>query len=87
MYQALSSSVTHFLMLQRWRPLEAVLGSIGTHSEVILETIETETMVNRPKPIDVEYLLAEVIPSILPLSRTFILLCVDSTVSNGSVSA
>jgi hypothetical protein len=49
----------------RWKPLEASLAAIGSQSEEVLECIEDEQDSGRPKPIDVEDLLANVIPSIL----------------------
>ncbi|KAJ8590544.1 ARM repeat-containing protein [Rhizopogon salebrosus TDB-379] len=48
-----------------WKPLEASLAAIGSQSEDVLECIEDEQDSGRAKPIDVEDLLANVIPSIL----------------------
>ncbi len=53
----------------RWRPFEAALAACGSVSEDILECLEDEEASGRPKPIDVEYLLASVIPNLLSLSR------------------
>ena len=63
---------------RRWRPLEAVLGATGSQAEVILECLDDELQSGRPKPIDIEYLLAEVIPSILLLTRKSVLACTGS---------
>lgn len=52
----------------RWRPLEATLAAIGSQSESVLDCIEDETDSGRPKPLDIDYLLATVIPPILSLS-------------------
>ncbi|KAG1747560.1 armadillo-type protein, partial [Suillus lakei] len=48
-----------------WKPLEASLAAIGSQSEDVLECIENEQDSGRAKPIDVEDLLANVVPSIL----------------------
>jgi hypothetical protein len=53
---------------RRWRPLEAALAAIGSQAEAVLDCIEDEVDSGRSKPIDIEYLLAEVIPSVLTLS-------------------
>jgi hypothetical protein len=52
----------------RWRPLEAVLASIGSQAEAVLDCVEEEIDAGRSKPIDIDYLLAEVVPSILTLT-------------------
>ncbi|KAG6810962.1 hypothetical protein H0H92_009610 [Tricholoma furcatifolium] len=52
-----------------WRPLEATLAAVGSQSEAILDCIEDEEDSGRPKPIDIEFLLSNVIPSILGLSQ------------------
>lgn len=49
----------------RWRPLEAALAATGSQSESILDYIEDEQESGRPKPIDIDYLLANVIPPVL----------------------
>ena len=54
--------------LPRWRPLEAALAAVGSQSEDVLDSIDDEQESGRGKPIDIEYLLANVIPSILSLS-------------------
>jgi len=54
----------------RWKPLEASLAAIGSQSEDVLECIEDEQDSGRAKPIDVEDLLANVVPSILNQSGT-----------------
>ncbi|KAG2743701.1 ARM repeat-containing protein [Suillus brevipes Sb2] len=48
-----------------WKPLEASLAAIGSQSEDVLECIENEEDSGRVKPIDVEDLLANVVPSVL----------------------
>ncbi|KAG6841729.1 hypothetical protein C0991_007615 [Blastosporella zonata] len=52
-----------------WRPLEATLAAIGSQAEAILDCIDDEVDSGRAKPIDIEYLLSNVIPSILNLSQ------------------
>ncbi|TDL19426.1 ARM repeat-containing protein [Rickenella mellea] len=52
-----------------WRPLEAALASVGSLSEPLLEFIDDEEQSGRPKPIEIEPLLADVIPSLLSLSE------------------
>ena len=56
------------ITLARWRPLEAALAAIGSQSESILDCIEDEQASGRTAPIDVEYLLANIIPPILGAS-------------------
>ncbi|KAF8641001.1 hypothetical protein AX17_000646 [Amanita inopinata Kibby_2008] len=50
-----------------WRPLEAALASIGSQAESILDFLEDEQDSGRPKPINIETLLTNVIPSVLNL--------------------
>jgi len=50
-----------------WRPLEASLAVIGSQSEDVLTCIEDELDSGREKPINIDYLLVEVIPSFLNL--------------------
>ncbi|TFK42052.1 armadillo-type protein [Crucibulum laeve] len=52
-----------------WRPLEAALAATGSQAESILDCVEDEQDSGRPKSIDIEYLLTNVIPSILNLSE------------------
>ncbi|KAF8435647.1 ARM repeat-containing protein [Boletus edulis BED1] len=52
-----------------WKPLEAGLAAIGSQAEDILECIEDEQDSSRQKPLDVEQLLANVIPSLLHLTE------------------
>ncbi|KAG6380709.1 armadillo-type protein [Boletus reticuloceps] len=52
-----------------WKPLEAGLAAIGSQAEDILECIEDEQDSGRQKPLDVEQLLANVIPSLLHLTE------------------
>ncbi|KAG5349551.1 hypothetical protein C0989_003209 [Termitomyces sp. Mn162] len=52
-----------------WRPLEAALAAVGSQAVAVLECIEDEEDSGRQKPIDIEYLLSDIIPSILHLSQ------------------
>ncbi|KAF8899297.1 armadillo-type protein [Infundibulicybe gibba] len=52
-----------------WRPLEAALAAIGSQAEAIMDCIEDEQDSGRAKPIDIEHLLSDVIPSLLGLSE------------------
>ncbi|KAI6163683.1 armadillo-type protein [Pisolithus thermaeus] len=52
-----------------WKALEAALAAIGSHAEDILECIDDEIDSGRAKPIDIEDLLANLIPSILTQAR------------------
>ena len=58
----------------RWRPLEAALAAVGSQHEDVLDAIDDEIDSGRGKPIDIESLLANVIPNFLVLSRMSILL-------------
>ena len=53
--------------LDWWRPLEASLAVIGSQSEDVLTCVEDELDAGREKPINIDYLLVEVIPSFLSL--------------------
>jgi hypothetical protein len=44
------------------------LAAIGSQAEAVLDCIEDEQDSGRPKPIDIEFLLADVIPSVLSLT-------------------
>ncbi|KAG8689246.1 hypothetical protein FRC11_003586, partial [Ceratobasidium sp. 423] len=46
----------------RWKPLEALLAVLGTHSETILETLEKEELEERAKPIHIEAIIKEIVP-------------------------
>ncbi|KAH0591342.1 hypothetical protein H2248_001421 [Termitomyces sp. 'cryptogamus'] len=50
-----------------WRPLEAALAAVGSQAVAVLEYIEDEEDSGQQKPIDIEYLLSDIIPSILHL--------------------
>ncbi|KAJ7040268.1 ARM repeat-containing protein [Mycena alexandri] len=52
-----------------WRPLEAGLAAIGSQAEAIQDCVEDEQDAGRAKPIDIEFLLSNVVPSILSLSE------------------
>ena len=53
--------------------MEAALAAIGSHSESILDCIEDEQESGRTAPIDIDYLLANIIPPILGASgRVFL---------------
>ncbi|KAH7338870.1 ARM repeat-containing protein [Rhizoctonia solani] len=47
-----------------WKPLEALLAVLGTHSETILETLENEESEGRPKPIHVDAIIKEIVPQL-----------------------
>lgn len=51
-----------------WRPLESAFAVLGSQAESILDISNDEHDAGRPRPIDIEYLLAHVIPSLLTLS-------------------
>jgi hypothetical protein len=48
--------------------LEAGLAAIGSQAEAVQDCVEDEQDAGRPKPIDVEFLLSDVVPSVLSLS-------------------
>lgn len=48
----------------RWKPLEALLAVLGTHSETILETLESEELEGRAKPIHVDAIIKEIVPQL-----------------------
>ncbi|PAV22617.1 ARM repeat-containing [Pyrrhoderma noxium] len=52
-----------------WRPLEAAFAALGSVSEGIMDYVDDELEAGRPKVIDIEYLLSEVIPQLLSLSE------------------
>jgi len=52
----------------RWRPLEGALAALGSQAEAVLDGIEDEQESGRPKPIDIDSLLVNVIPPILSAS-------------------
>lgn len=51
----------------RWRHLEAALAAIGSQAEPVLNCIQDEQDSGREKPLDIENLLVDIIPSILGL--------------------
>ncbi|KAI0045675.1 ARM repeat-containing protein [Auriscalpium vulgare] len=51
-----------------WRALEGILAALGSQNEPILDSLEDEEGSGRPKPINIEQLLGEAIPSLLTLS-------------------
>ncbi|KAF8262244.1 armadillo-type protein [Lactarius quietus] len=51
-----------------WRPLESAFAILGSQAESILDISNDEHDAGRPRPIDIEYLLTHVIPSLLTLS-------------------
>jgi importin-9 len=55
-------------MYQRWKSLEAGLAAMGSQAEAVLDCVEDEEDSGHPKPIDIEYLLSNVVPSVLSLS-------------------
>ncbi|KAJ7754965.1 armadillo-type protein [Mycena maculata] len=52
-----------------WRPLEAALAAIGSQAEAIQDCVEDEQDAGRAKPIDIEFLLSDIVPSVLGLSE------------------
>ncbi|KAJ7292991.1 armadillo-type protein [Mycena rebaudengoi] len=52
-----------------WRPLEAALAAIGSQAEAVQDCVEDEQDAGRPKPIDIEFLLSDIIPAVLNLSE------------------
>jgi hypothetical protein len=56
------------LYVIRWRPLEGAFAAVGSQAEVILDISNDEHDAGRPRPIDIEYLLVSVIPSLITLS-------------------
>ena len=52
----------------RWRPLEGAFAAVGSQAELILDISNDEHDAGRPRPIDIEYLLVTVIPSLITLS-------------------
>jgi hypothetical protein len=51
-----------------WRRLEATLASLGSVSESVMDCVNDEVDAGKPKPIDIEGLLANIIPPLLSLS-------------------
>ncbi|KAJ7161233.1 armadillo-type protein [Mycena crocata] len=51
-----------------WRPLEAALAAIGSQAEAVQDCVEDEQDAGRAKPIDIEFLLSDIVPSVLNLS-------------------
>ncbi|KIM88892.1 hypothetical protein PILCRDRAFT_244255 [Piloderma croceum F 1598] len=52
-----------------WKALEAGLAAIGSQAEAVLDCVEDEEDSDRAKPIDIEFLLSNVVPSVLTLSE------------------
>ncbi|KAF7303143.1 ARM repeat-containing protein [Mycena kentingensis (nom. inval.)] len=52
-----------------WKPLEAGLAAIGSQAEAVQECVEDEQDAGRPKPIDIEYILSDIVPAVLGLSE------------------
>lgn len=63
----------------RWRPLEAALAAVGSQADVIMECVDDEVESGRSKPIDIEYLLSNVVPAVLTLSGE----CADIIIAFG----
>jgi hypothetical protein len=63
-----SGQLTSLLVAIRWRPLEGAFAVLGSQAEVILDISNDEHDAGRPRPIDIDYLLAHVIPPLLTLS-------------------
>jgi hypothetical protein len=56
------------ISFERWRPLEAALAAVGSQAEAVEDCINDEEASGRNKPLDIEFLLSDVIPSVLGLS-------------------
>jgi hypothetical protein len=56
------------ISFKRWRPLEAALAAVGSQAEAVEDCINDEDASGRNKPLDIEFLLSSVIPSVLGLS-------------------
>jgi importin-9 len=52
----------------RWRPLEAALAVVGSQADAIQDCVNDEEDSGRCKPINITFLLSDVVPSILSLS-------------------
>ncbi|KAG8742538.1 hypothetical protein FRC10_001305 [Ceratobasidium sp. 414] len=52
-----------------WKPLEALLAVLGTHSESILECLEVEESEGRAKPIHIDALVRDIIPQLASASE------------------
>ncbi|GBE77314.1 ARM repeat-containing protein [Sparassis crispa] len=52
-----------------WRPLEAALAAVGSQSDALLDCLEDEELAGRPKPIDIQALLTNVVPSLVSISE------------------
>ncbi|RXW18578.1 hypothetical protein EST38_g7277 [Candolleomyces aberdarensis] len=50
-----------------WKPLEAALAAVGSQAQSILDCLEDQEAGGLEKPIDIDYFLLNVIPSILTL--------------------
>ena len=50
-----------------WKPLEAALAAVGSQAQTILDCLEDQEAGGLEKPIDIDYFLLNVIPSILTL--------------------
>ena len=58
-------------MVLRWRPLESAFAILGSQAEAILDISNDEHDAGRPRPLDIEYILTHVIPSLLTLSGSW----------------
>ncbi|CAE7208239.1 unnamed protein product [Rhizoctonia solani] len=47
-----------------WKPLEALLAVLGTHSEAVLEIIENEESEGRAKPLHIDAIIKEIVPQL-----------------------
>ncbi|KAG9100077.1 hypothetical protein FS749_016346 [Ceratobasidium sp. UAMH 11750] len=52
-----------------WKPLEALLAVLGTHSESIIESIEVEESEGRETPIHIDALVQDIIPQLASASE------------------
>jgi importin-9 len=53
--------------------VEAGLAIIGSQNEAILDCIDDEIDADRPKPINIEYILSDIVPNLITLNGSMIL--------------
>jgi hypothetical protein len=60
-----------------WRRLEAALAAVGSQAESVMECVTEEVEVGKPKPLDIEGLLANVVPNLLRLQSELLTISSD----------
>ena len=68
---ATGNDVSYMNTSQRWRPLEAALGALGSESDAVLDRIQEDSESGLAPSIDIAFLLANVVPSLLNLSGVY----------------